>query len=72
MNFRASGPARNKPATLLVLLKQPVATNVSISRIRTRELEVALFIRQFLKYHSVAADLARVERVTQSIADQVE
>jgi hypothetical protein len=34
--------------------------------------EVALFVRQFLKYRSAAADLARIERVTQSIADQVE
>jgi len=60
------------PATLLVLLKQPVAANVSMSRIRYRELEVALFVRQFLKYRSAATDIARIERVTQAIADQVE
>ena len=62
----------NKPATLPVLLKQPVVANVSMSRIRYRELEVALFVRQFLKYRSAAADIARIERVTQAIADQVE
>jgi hypothetical protein len=53
-------------------LKQPVAANVSMSRIRYRELEVALFVRQFLKYRSAATDIARIERVTQAIADQVE